>query len=220
MRKGLTELVFILDRSGSMSGLESDTIGGFNSVLRKQKKKKGKALVSTVLFNSSCEVIHDRVEIRKVRDLTEEDYVTGGSTALLDAVGGAIRHIRSVHKYIREEDRPEHVLFVITTDGLENSSHQYSGSEVREMVEQQKELGWEFIFLGANIDAVETAAQYGIRKNRAANFIPDSMGVEKSFGTIAFAVDSMMDYDCIDDNWKLEAELDYFLRSMKEENQQ
>jgi uncharacterized protein YegL len=218
MRKGLTELVFILDRSGSMTGLESDTIGGFNSVLRKQKNKRGKSLVSTVLFDSKCDVIHDRVPIRSVRNLTERDYETGGTTALLDAVGGAIHHIRSVHKYIREEDRPEHVLFVITTDGLENSSQRYTESEVKKMVEQQKERGWEFLFLGANIDAVETAAHYGIREDRVANFIPDSMGVEKSFGSIAFAVDSLIDCDTIDDNWNMDVDLDYIMRKLTEQN--
>ena len=218
MRKGLTELVFILDRSGSMTGLESDTIGGFSSVLRRQKNKRGKALVSTVLFNSECDVIHDRVAIRKVPELTEEDYVTGGSTALLDAVGGAIHHIRSVHKYIREEDRPEHVLFVITTDGLENSSQRYTESEVKKMVEQQKERGWEFLFLGANIDAVETAAQYGIHKDRVANFMPDSMGVGKSFGSIAFAVDSLIDCDSIDSDWNMDVDLDYIMRKVTEQN--
>ena len=158
MKKGLTEIVFILDRSGSMSGLEKDTIGGFNSLIEKQKKEEGLCLVSTVLFDYDSDVIHDRVDIHKVNPLTEKEYFARGSTALLDAIGGAIHHIGNVHKYAREEDRPEKTLFVITTDGMENSSIQYTYSKVKQLVQRQKEkYGWEFMFLGANIDALETA---------------------------------------------------------------
>ena len=163
MRKGLTEVVFILDRSGSMSGLEADTIGGFNSLIRKQRKEEGEAIVSTVLFDDICDVIHDRVPIAKVENLTEETYFVRGCTALLDAVGGAIHHIGNVHKYAREEDRPEKTLFIITTDGLENASRRYTYARVKAMVERQKEkYGWEFLFLGANIDAIRVAGNIGI----------------------------------------------------------
>ena len=157
---GTTELVFILDRSGSMYGLESDTIGGFNAVLEKQKKAEGKVLLSTVLFNQETAILHDRRDIREIPALTAEDYSVSGCTALYDAVGGAIRHIRNVHRYIRPEDVPEHTLFVITTDGLENASSRFSAGEVRKMIEEQKEKGWEFLFLGANIDAESTARAY------------------------------------------------------------
>lgn len=158
MKKNLTELVFILDRSGSMQGLEGDTIGGFNAMIEKQKKEPGKALVSTVLFDDLTEVLHDRVKLDEVRPITEKEYDVGGCTALLDAVGGAIHHIGNIHKYARSEDVPEHTLFVITTDGMENASRRYLAQKVKEMIGRQKEkYGWEFLFLGANIDAVETA---------------------------------------------------------------
>ena len=154
MRKGLTEVVFILDRSGSMAGLERETIGGFNSLLEKQKKEEGEALISTVLFDNVSEVLHDRVPVSRMEPMTDKEYYVRGCTALLDAIGGAIHHIGNVHKYAREEDRPEKTLFVITTDGLENASHHYSAKRVREMIQRQKErYGWEFLFLGANIDA-------------------------------------------------------------------
>ena len=163
MKKNLTEMVFILDRSGSMHGLEKDTIGGFNSMIEKQKKEEGEAFVSTVLFDHEVEVLHDRVPLDKVEKMTEDDYEVGGCTALLDAVGGAIHHIGNVHKYIREEDVPEHTIFVITTDGMENASRKYTQKKIKKMIETQKEkYGWEFIFLGANIDAVKTARTYGI----------------------------------------------------------
>ena len=162
MRKGLTELVFILDRSGSMSGLEADTIGGFNSMITKQKKGEGEAIVSTVLFDDQAEVLHDRIDIDKIELMNDQQYYVRGCTALLDAVGGAIHHIGNVHKYAREEDRPEKTLFIITTDGMENSSRRYDYDRVKNMVERQKErFGWEFIFLGANIDAVEVAGRFG-----------------------------------------------------------
>ena len=163
MKKNLTEIVFILDRSGSMSGLEADTIGGFNSMIKKQRKEDGEALVSTVLFDNLSEVIHDRVDIRDIKPMTDRDYTVRGCTALLDAIGGAIHHIGNVHKYARLEDVPEHTLFIITTDGMENASRFYSSDRVKQMIERQKaKYGWEFLFFGANIDAVETARHFGI----------------------------------------------------------
>lgn len=163
MKTNLTELVFILDRSGSMQGLEKDTIGGFNAMLEKQKKEPGEALVSTVLFDDRIEMLHDRVKLGEVRPITEKEYCVRGCTALLDAVGGAIRHIGNIHKYARPEDVPERTLFVITTDGMENASRRYTADKVRRMIEHEKEkYGWEFLFLGANIDAVETAGSLGI----------------------------------------------------------
>ena len=171
MRKNMTEIVFILDRSGSMSGLETDTIGGFNSMIEKQKKENGEALISTVLFDNVSEVIHDRVPVQKVEPMTDRDYSVRGCTALLDAIGGAIHHIGNVHKYARNEDVPEHTLFVITTDGMENASRRYDSETVKKMIERQKEkYGWEFLFLGANIDAVETAKHFGIGADRAVNY--------------------------------------------------
>ena len=160
MRKGLTEIVFILDRSGSMGGLENDTIGGYNSMIAKQKGEKGEALISTIIFDNISEVLHDRVPLEKIEPITDKDYFVRGSTALLDAVGGAIHHIKNIHKYARPEDVPEKTLFIITTDGMENSSREYSYGKVKKMVEkQQKKDGWEFIFLGANMDAVGVASQ-------------------------------------------------------------
>ena len=189
MRKGLTEVVFILDKSGSMSGLESDTIGGFNSLIKKQKKEEGEALISVVLFNENSDVIYDRVPIEKVEPMNDKQYFVEGCTALLDAVGGAIHHIGNVHKYAREEDRPEKTLFVITTDGMENSSRQYTFNKVKKMVEEgKKKYGWEFIFLGANIDEIEVAGRFGIGSNRAVNYECDEAGTERNF----FHIDRMM----------------------------
>ena len=170
MKKNLTEIVFILDRSGSMSGLEADTIGGFNSMIEKQKREAGEALISTVLFDNFSEVIHDRVPIGRVEPMTDREYYVRGCTALLDAIGGAIHHIGNIHKYAREEDVPEHTLFVITTDGMENASRRYDSETVKKMIERQMaKYGWEFLFLGANIDAVETASRFGIGADRAAD---------------------------------------------------
>ncbi|MCR5784879.1 MAG: VWA domain-containing protein [Eubacterium sp.] len=189
MRENLTEIVFILDRSGSMSGLESDTIGGFNSLINKQQKEDGEALISTVLFDDEAEVIHDRVPIKDVKKLTEDDYYVRGCTALLDAVGGAIHHIGNVHKYAREEDRPAKTLFVITTDGMENASRRYSFKDIKRMIERQKErYHWEFLFLGANIDAAEVAGEMGISRDRAANYNCDEEGTVLNYRVLEAAV--------------------------------
>ena len=171
VKNGITELVFILDKSGSMSGMEKDTIGGFNSMIEKQKGEDGKVLVSTVMFSNYSHVIHDRVSLEEIKPLTEKDYVTEGMTALLDAIGGAIHHIGNVHKYARAEDVPEHTIFIITTDGMENASRNYSSNKIKEMIKRQEEKhGWEFLFVAANIDAVETSEHIGIRRERAANY--------------------------------------------------
>ncbi len=185
MKKGATEIVFILDRSGSMAGLETDTIGGYNSMLEKQKKGEGEAVISTVLFNERSKVICDRVSIDKAEPMTEKEYFVGGCTALLDAVGDAIHHIGNVHKYAREEDVPEKTLFVITTDGLENASRRYDYDDVKRMIEERKEKdSWEFVFLGANIDAVAVAGRFGIDRTRAARYECDGAGTELNFKII------------------------------------
>ncbi len=189
MKKGLTEIVFILDRSGSMSGLESDTIGGFNSLIKKQCKEEGEAVVSTVLFDDTCEVIHDRVPMDKVVELTEDVYFVRGCTALLDAVGGAIHHIGNIHKYARDEDRPEKTLFIITTDGMENASRRYTYAKVKKMVERQKDkYGWEFLFLGANMDAIEAAGNIGIRADRAVTYQYDEEGTALNYEVMEEAI--------------------------------
>lgn len=189
MKKGLTELVFILDRSGSMQGLEADTIGGFNSMIEKQKKEEGEAYVSAVLFDDRMEVLYDRVELQKVEPMTARQYYVRGCTALLDALGGAIHHIGNVHKYAREEDVPEKTIFVITTDGMENASRTYSLDRVRRMVErQQKQYHWEFLFLGANIDAIAEASRFGIHASRAANYVHDSAGTRLNFDVLSKAI--------------------------------
>ena len=188
MKKDLTEVVFILDRSGSMGGLESDTIGGFNSMIEKQRKEPGEALISTVLFDNVSEVIYDRVDLKKIEPMTDKQYYVRGCTALIDAIGGAIHHIESVHRYIRDEDVPEHTIFVITTDGLENASHKYTSDQVKKMVEQKKELGWEFIFIGANIDAVETAKHFGIDRDHAVDYCCDSRGTAMNYAAMSKAV--------------------------------
>lgn len=193
MKKNFTEVVFIIDRSGSMSGLEKDTIGGFNSMLAKQSHEPGEAYVSTVLFDDSSEVLHDRVKLAEVPFMTEEDYYVRGCTALLDAIGGAIHHIGNIHKYAREEDRPDKTLFIITTDGMENASRWYSYERVKGMIErQQSKYGWEFIFIGANIDSIGEAARLGIRPGRAVNYVNDSEGVEAVYGTVGMAMSAVM----------------------------
>ena len=185
----ITELVFILDRSGSMAGLESDTIGGFNAMIEKQKKQDGVCWVSTVLFSNESRVIHDRVKLETVRPMTEDDYTVGGCTALIDAIGDAIRHIGNVHKYARPEDVPAHTVFVITTDGMENASRKYSAQEVRQKIERMKEeKGWEFLFIGANIDAVQTAGRFGINADRAVNYKADKRGTHVLYECVSTAV--------------------------------
>ena len=176
--KKIVELVFILDRSGSMAGLESDTIGGFNAMIEKQKKEEGACFVSTVLFDDKSEVLHDRLPLEQIPKMTERDYTVRGCTALIDALGDAIHHVSNIHKYARKEDIPQRTVFVITTDGMENSSHRYSSDEVKKMIGQKKELGWEFLFIGANIDAVETASRYGISHDRAVNYKADKRGTK------------------------------------------
>lgn len=189
MKKNLTELVFILDRSGSMAGLEDDTIGGFNAMIEKQKGEPGEAVVSTVLFDNETVVLHDRVDLRQIAPMTRRDYYVRGCTALLDAVGGAIHHLGNVHKYAREEDRPEKTLFVITTDGMENASRRYTYDRVKAMLQRQKEqYGWEFLFLGANIDAAREAGRFGIAPDRAANYHADHQGTEVIFESVNEAI--------------------------------
>ena len=192
MRQDLTEVVFILDRSGSMSGLESDTIGGFNSMIKKQKEEEGEAYISTILFDSVSEVIYDRVPVAKIEPMTEKQYYTRGSTALLDAIGSAIKHISNIHKYAREEDRPAKTLFIITTDGMENSSSVYSYENVKKMVEYEKEhYGWEFIFLGANIDAIATAKSFGISADRAMNYHSDHRGTRRNYSVLSKSISGL-----------------------------
>ena len=210
MKKGLTEVVFILDRSGSMAGLEKDTIGGFNAMLEKQRRGEGQALISTVLFSNESAVIHDRVDAREVPPLTEREYFVCGCTALLDAVGGAIHHIGNVHKYAREEDRPERTLLVITTDGMENASRRYNAQRVREMIQRQKaRYGWEFLFLGANIDAVDTAARLGIDADRAANFHCDAQGTQLNYEAVSDAVSAMRCAAPLSADWKERIDSDF-----------
>ena len=214
MKRNLTEIVFILDRSGSMAGLEEDTIGGFNAMIQKQKGEPGEALVSTVLFDNISEVIHDRVDIQRLAPMTRKDYYVRGCTALLDAVGGAIHHIGNVHKYAREEDRPERTLFVITTDGMENASRQYSYQRLKAMIERQKEkYGWEFIFLGANIDAAKEAARLGIDKDRAANYHADRRGTAVIYEAVSEAVCAVRASRPMDGAWKQSIDEDYRKRN-------
>ena len=210
MKNNTTELVFILDRSGSMSGLEKDTIGGFNSLIEKQKKDKGKCYVSTVLFNESSTVLYDRVNLDEIKPMTEDDYLPMGCTALIDAMGSAIHHIANIHKYARKEDVPEHTLFVIITDGLENASHIYSADRVRETVKKEKEkYGWEFLFVGANIDSVETAKNYGIDANRAVDYRADEEGTEVLYGALADSICAFRMDTTISDDWSDEIKKDY-----------
>ena len=214
MKKGLTELVFILDRSGSMHGLEHDTIGGFNSMLDKQRRAEGEVLVSTVLFDNVTEVIHDRVSLRDIADMTEQQYTVRGCTALYDTVGGAIHHIGNVHKYARPEDVPEHTVFVITTDGMENASRFYTADRIRDMIERQKSKhGWEFLFLGANIDAVESARTIGISSERAVSYHSDSIGTRLNYDVVGDAVCCMRAEAAIPTGWKIRIENDFKSRS-------
>jgi len=222
MKKGLTELVFILDRSGSMSGLEKDTIGGFNSMIEKQKKEAGEAIVSTVLFDDCMKVIHNRVPMDQVNKLTDQDYYVGGCTALLDAMGKAIKHINQVQKAQPEEERPEKTMFIITTDGQENSSREYTYEKIKKMVEKkQNKKHWEFLFLGANIDAIGTAAGLGIRADRAVNYHSDAIGTAVNYKALAKAVSSFRAAKSVDEveacmtNWDNEIVEDYKSRKAK-----
>ena len=209
-KNNLTELVFILDRSGSMSGLESDTIGGFNAMIAKQKKEEGEAYVSTVLFDNVSEVLHDRINLKEIPMMTSKDYTVRGCTALIDAIGGAIKHIGNIHKYARPEDVPAHTMFIITTDGQENASHRFSSDEVKKMIEHQKEkYGWEFLFIGANIDAVETAARFGIERNRAVNYNADSKGTQILYETLSAPICAMRADAAISDDWGQNIEDDF-----------
>ena len=210
MKKNLTELVFILDRSGSMAGLEKDTIGGFNAMIEKQRSEPGEALISTVLFDNETEVIHDRIPLDRVPALTEKEYFVRGCTALLDAVGGAIHHIGNVHKYAREEDRPEKTLFVITTDGMENASHFYTYDQVKAKIQRQQEkYGWEFLFLGANIDAAREAARFGIHADRAANYHADSLGTEVVYEAVSEAVCQVRRTAPMNNSWRQRIDEDF-----------
>lgn len=216
MKKNLTELVFVLDRSGSMAGLEDDTIGGFNAMIEKQKKEEGQAFVSTVLFDNESEVLHDRVDIQKMTPMTQEQYFVRGCTALLDAVGRAIHHIGNVHKYVREEDRPEKTLFVITTDGMENASREYTYPRLKAMIERQKErYGWEFIFLGANIDAAKEAARFGIDADRAANYHADHEGTAVIYKAVSEAVCELRACRPMTTEWRHDIDEDYKKRGNK-----
>ncbi len=209
----MVEIVFILDRSGSMEGLEKDTIGGFNSMIEEQKSKPGKALVSTVLFDDKVSVIHDRIPLENVPRLTEREYFVRGCTALLDAVGGAINHIGNIHKYAREEDIPSETIFVITTDGLENASRNYTYGKIKEMINRQKEMyGWEFIFLGANMDAAAEAERFGIDSNRAASYNNDRVGTALNYEVIGETITTLRFEAKIEDGWKTAIDRDYHTR--------
>ena len=209
MKKNLTEIVFILDRSGSMGGLEQDTIGGFNSLIEKQKKEDGEAFISTVLFDHYSEVLHDRVDLHKIQPMTEDEYYVRGSTALLDAVGGAIHHIGNVHKYAREEDRPQKTMFIIMTDGYENASRKYRLDEVKRMISCQKEkYGWEFMFLGANIDAISEARKFGISDDMAVEYHSDKKGTALTYEVLSETVTAMRGVGCVPPTWKSKIETD------------
>lgn len=215
-KNNVTELVFILDRSGSMSGLEADTIGGFNAMIEKQRKEDGECYVSTVLFDNHAEVLHDRVKLSKIRPMTDKEYTVHGGTALIDALGGAIHHIGNIHKYARPEDVPTHTMLIITTDGIENASRKYTSECVKQMIERQKEkYGWEFLFIGANIDAVETAARYGIDRNRAVNYNADKEGTRVVYESVAKAVCSVRNCEDLSEDWCAEIDADYQKRGRK-----
>ena len=216
MKNNITELVFILDRSGSMAGLESDTIGGFNAMIEKQKKEDGGCYVSTVLFDNVSEVLHDRVRLSDLGPMTDKEYTVKGCTALIDAIGGAIHHIGNIHKYARAEDVPEHTMFVITTDGMENASFRYDSEQVKRMITRQKEkYGWEFLFIGANIDAVETARRYGIDEDRAVNYNADGVGTGILYESVACAVSSVRKSASLDRGWRENLDKDFKKRGKK-----
>ncbi|MBT9171841.1 MAG: hypothetical protein DDT21_00215 [Syntrophomonadaceae bacterium] len=216
MKKGLTELVFILDKSGSMGGLETDTIGGYNSMLKQQKAVEGECHITTVLFDNYYELLHDRIDIKAVSAITEKEYQVGGSTALLDAIGRTIHKIGNAQKHTADDYRAEKVMFVIITDGEENSSREYSAAKIKEQIERQKtKYGWEFIFLGANINAVETASSFGISADRAQNYHADNEGVELNFRVMSKAVASFRECAAIPEGWSDEIQKDYKRRGRK-----
>ncbi len=217
MKNNMTELVFILDRSGSMAGLESDTIGGFNAMIEKQKKQDGGCYVSTVLFDDESEVIHDRVRLSEIKPMTDRDYTVRGCTALIDALGGAIHHIGNIHKYARAEDVPEKTMFIITTDGMENASRRYTSDKVKEMIERQKKkYGWEFVFIGANIDAVETASRYGINADRAVNYNADKEGTGVVYSAVSKMLCRFRMDEPMSEKWSEEINEDYRRRGKKQ----
>lgn len=217
MKNNVTELVFILDKSGSMAGLEKDTIGGFNAMIEKQKKEDGACYVSTVLFSDESQMLHDRLPLEQVPQMTDRDYEVCGCTALLDAIGDCIRHIENIHKYARAEDLPAHTLFVITTDGQENASHRYTGEKIKKMIGRQKEkYGWEFLFIGANIDAVATASRYGIEKDRAVNYLADEKGTRTLFRAVGNAVCSIRNKSSLGADWQREISEDFCSRSRQD----
>lgn len=212
MKKNFTEIVFILDESGSMSDLKSDTIGGFNSLLEKQKSEEGEAVVSTVLFSTESRVLHDRVPIEEIGKMTDKDYCPGGGTALLDAVGDAVKHIGNIHKYARDEDVPEHTLFVITTDGMENSSRHFSAAKVKKMISRQQEkYGWEFVFLGANIDSAETAESIGICRDTAVDYCCDTVGCAVQYDAMSEAVSTVRKGKKLSESaaWRMDVDADH-----------
>ncbi len=217
MKKDLTEIVFILDRSGSMAGLESDTVGGFNAMIQRQKNEPGEALVSTILFSNESSILHDRVDIREIAPMTDRDYFASGCTALLDAIGQAVQHISKIHKYAREEDRPEKTMFVITTDGMENASRHYSYRRIKDMIELQKEkYGWEFLFLGANIDASHEAACLGIDHDKAVNYHADSEGTGVIYESVCEAISQVRSCAApLTGDWKQKVTADYQKREQK-----
>jgi hypothetical protein len=214
MKTNITELVFILDKSGSMSGLENDTIGGYNAMLKKQQEEEGEAVVTTVLFDNNYELLHDRINIKGIKPITDNEYFVGGSTALLDAIGKTIHKIENAQKHTSEEHRAGKVMFVITTDGMENASREYTYEKIKKMVENQKEkYGWEFIFLGANIDAISTAERFGIAPDRAANYNADSKGTRLNYEAVSCAVSDLRNSRPINENWKEKIDQDYARRS-------
>ncbi|MCD8021074.1 MAG: VWA domain-containing protein [Clostridiales bacterium] len=216
MKNGITELVFILDRSGSMFGLEQDTIGGFNSLIETQKKQEGKCYVSTILFSNDSQVLHDRMNLMDVQPMTENDYKVNGCTALLDAIGDAIHHVENIHKYARSEDVPENTLFVITTDGMENASRRYTADQVKRMIKKQKrKCGWEFLFLAANIDAVETAASFGIGADRAVNYHPDGQGTHVLYEAVSDNVSKMRAAQPLSAGWSKKVKEDFKRRKKR-----
>ena len=209
INNNITELVFVIDRSGSMSGLESDTVGGFNSLIAKQKKEEGKCLVTTILFDDKSETLHDRIDISEIGKMTEKEYFVRGCTALIDALGGAVKHISKIHKYARKEDVPANTMFVVITDGMENASHIYTSDEVKKMISEKQEIGWEFLFIGANIDAVETAGRCGIDPRGAVDYIADSKGTDVVYDSVCCAVSSVRKHGSVEKDWGSAIKKDY-----------